>query len=108
MTWPRARSYFFWRAKRRIAEDQLVRQMQAASVSSVSVKEARAKLAGLAGEGTYTDDQAFVRWVEERCVVESAGCVGLRLPVRAINTHPLAQQTQHLTAARPSPRSSRR
>lgn len=28
VTWKRSRSYFYWRAKRRIAEDGLVRQFQ--------------------------------------------------------------------------------
>lgn len=28
VTWKRSRSYFFWRAKRRIAEDSLVRAFQ--------------------------------------------------------------------------------
>lgn len=97
VTWPRARSYFFWRAKRRIAEDQLVRQMQAASASTVSVKEARVKLAGLAGEGVYTDDQAFVRWVEERYECVGWDERGTRLCVRVcpylFSTHALSLNT---------------
>ena len=28
VTWPRSRAYFHWRARRRIAEDGLVRQFQ--------------------------------------------------------------------------------
>lgn len=66
VTWPRSRSYFFWRAKRRIAEDGLVRRLQAASPGT-TVAEARARIAQMATEGGYADDKAFVHWIEERC-----------------------------------------
>ena len=65
VTWKRSRSYFFWRARRRIAEDGLVRRLQGAS-PGLGVKEARARVAHLASEGVYTDDKAFVHWVHER------------------------------------------
>lgn len=37
VTWQRSRNYFFWRTKRRITEDALVKQLQAAD-SEISFK----------------------------------------------------------------------
>ncbi len=68
VTWKRSRSYFFWRARRRIAEDGLVRQLQAVD-AHIGVKEARDKIAALATAGVYGDDKAFVHWVHDSASV---------------------------------------
>ncbi|TFJ85787.1 hypothetical protein NSK_003291 [Nannochloropsis salina CCMP1776] len=64
VTWKRSRSYFFWRARRRIAEDGLIREMQRVD-PTVSVQQGREKVSALASTAVYEDDKAFVAWVEE-------------------------------------------
>lgn len=65
VTWRRSRSYFFWRAKRRIVEDGLAKRIHQAD-SAISISAARAKLAKLAGNEVYGSDQGFLEWVDKR------------------------------------------
>eukprot|EP00952_Eustigmatos_sp_NYUAD-ZCMA_P000809 3408-Eustigmatos_ZCMA.PRE.1 len=64
--WKRSRSFFYWRAKRRIAEDGLVRKLQdaAGGKDKLTNADARARLSDLA-QGAYADDQAFLSWVQD-------------------------------------------
>lgn len=64
VTWKRSRAYFYWRARRRISEDGLVRAMQKAD-TSLSVQDGRERLEALATSNVYGDDKAFVAWVAE-------------------------------------------
>jgi len=65
VTWKRSRSYFYWRARRRITEDGLAKRIHEAD-SSISIKDAKAKLAKLAGDEAYNSDKGFLEWADNR------------------------------------------
>uniref|UniRef100_A0A7R9U720 Acetyl-CoA carboxylase n=1 Tax=Pinguiococcus pyrenoidosus TaxID=172671 RepID=A0A7R9U720_9STRA len=69
INWRNSRSYFYWRLRRRLAEDALVEKVQKAAVTSAMAEEAGAafklKLDGmLSTEGIYGDDRATTEWLE--------------------------------------------
>jgi len=59
--WPKAREYFAWRVRRRLAQDALVKQMKAAD-ESLSHADCVSMLSGWMGGDSWEDDNAVLDW----------------------------------------------
>merc|ERR1719230_142198 len=63
--WARAREYFFWRVRRRLAQDALIGELKAAD-SSLSHADCLSMLAGWMGDAaSWEDDQAVLAFFEK-------------------------------------------
>jgi len=63
LSWPKCRTYLYWRTKRRLAEDALKARFKAAAGDELSKAEVAAAVADLAG-AAHGDDKAFLAWAE--------------------------------------------
>ena len=61
LDWKSSRSYMYWRVKRRLAEDDLRKQLTAVGVDHASATESVKEIIGKA----YGDDQAFLAALEK-------------------------------------------
>jgi acetyl-CoA carboxylase/biotin carboxylase 1 len=64
--WERSREFFYYRAKRRIAEDDIVRKLKAAD-PSLTISSAKEMVKGMFG-GDWEDDKAVLGFFEEQSV----------------------------------------
>merc|ERR1719387_1684073 len=64
--WERAREYFFWRVRRRLAQDALVSELKAAD-SSMSAADAVSMLQEwMGGAADWADDKAVLAFFESK------------------------------------------
>jgi len=61
--WERSREYFYWRVRRRLAQDSLVKSLKAAD-SDLSHADAVATVAGWVGDVDWEDDKAVLAFLQ--------------------------------------------
>jgi len=77
LTWENAREYFYWRVKRRLAEDKLVKRVKEAD-SSLSKTVVVDMLKQLHANADWDDNQAFLAWADSETAAIDEFIAGLK------------------------------
>eukprot|EP00747_Dinoflagellata_sp_TGD_P161535 gnl/TRDRNA2_/TRDRNA2_178099_c0_seq2.p1 gnl/TRDRNA2_/TRDRNA2_178099_c0~~gnl/TRDRNA2_/TRDRNA2_178099_c0_seq2.p1 ORF type:complete len:1133 (-),score=269.82 gnl/TRDRNA2_/TRDRNA2_178099_c0_seq2:100-3261(-) len=77
LQWKSARSYFYWRIRRRLSEDAFKDRLMTASGDSMSLQEANAKVQ--ATLGSDLDDKAAATWYESNAAAMDAAVKAVRM-----------------------------
>jgi acetyl-CoA carboxylase/biotin carboxylase 1 len=92
--WPNARSYFYWRLRRRLAEDALLDHVAKAAESDEVVEELKKRLSELqSSAGVTDDDRSVATWLE------GAGADAAAEAAKQIATAAVQQKIKELEAS---------